>query len=275
MSYAYNSDFERALTAPRQGQGDPWSGLGVPSIYGRWSGGLVVDSSSLPEPQAGFHRTSTGILGFPSANSASTATYILYSGNLYSGNAGGGLAYRTIAHPLEWSKPVAAAYGIVPLIEVVGLDPRINQFMLSGSLSPSGSMSTGMITCFSIADDLDIPSVLNGPLAGYEEYAQPNWDGYDAEPIAPETLHAARFFLDMLPKTLGEPDIAPGADGTIGLEWSFTNRSLRKLFIDIGPGAVWGGYWRRATGETRTISADPITSDTKHALKELFDGLSA
>ncbi len=83
------------------------------------------------------------------------------------------------------------------------------------------------------------------PLAGYERYASANWDGHNADPVTRATLTAARRFLRQLPDTLGAPDIAPGADGTIGLEWSFKDRPLRKLFIDIGPDSVWSGYWRR------------------------------
>jgi hypothetical protein len=86
---------------------------------------------------------------------------------------------------------------------------------------------------------------------------------------------AARRFLRDLPKTLGEPDVAPGADGTIGLEWAFRNQPLRKLFIDIGPGNLWSGYWRRASGQSRTLPSVPITATTKVELQVLFDELSS
>ena len=112
-------------------------------------------------------------------------------------------------------------------------------------------------------------------LAGYESYAAPNWDGYGADPITPETLAAARNFINMLPRTFGEPDIAPGSDGTIGLEWAFNNRPLRKLFIDIGPGPVWSGFWRRATGEKKTLPTTPITAATELLLAALFKDLNA
>jgi hypothetical protein len=152
-----------------------------------------------------------------------------------------------------------------------------NAFLVSGSSIPSITSLTAIdaITCVSSGYDLDIPVSVEGRLVGYEAYARPDWDGYEAEPIMPETTRAAERFLSMLPNSLGEPDVTPGADGTIGLEWSFTDRSLRKLFIDIGPGAVWGGYWRRVTGEKQIIPAAPIDAHTKRALKELFEKLSA
>ena len=123
------------------------------------------------------------------------------------------------------------------------------------------------MTNLAIADNAD-------PLAGYERYASPNWDGFDAEPVTRATLASARRFLRLLPDTFGAPDIAPGADGTIGLEWSFTDRPLRKLFIDIGPGNFWSGYWRLASGERETIPQRQIDEDTGPALIALFEKLS-
>jgi hypothetical protein len=123
------------------------------------------------------------------------------------------------------------------------------------------------VTNLAIADSAD-------PLAGYERYASPNWDGFDAEPVTRATLASARRFLRLLPDTFGAPDIAPGADGTIGLEWSFTDRPLRKLFIDIGPGNVWSGYWRLASGGRETLPQRLIDEDTSPALTNLFEKLS-
>jgi hypothetical protein len=113
------------------------------------------------------------------------------------------------------------------------------------------------------------------PLAGYSRYSTPNWDGYGAEAITPETIAAAQRLIRDLPKTFGEPDIAPGADGTIGLEWSFKNRPLKKLFIDIGPGNQWSGYWRRASGERQTLPTLAITASTKAAVEVLFKQLNS
>lgn len=107
-------------------------------------------------------------------------------------------------------------------------------------------------------------------LAGYERYSVANWDGYDAEPIALETIAATRTFLSLLPQTFGDPDIAPGSDGTIGLEWRLTDRPLRKLFIDIGPGKVWKGFWRKASSEHKVLPEKLITNDTVHELASLF-----
>jgi len=112
-------------------------------------------------------------------------------------------------------------------------------------------------------------------LEDYERYNQPDWDGYDAEPIAPETLAAARAFLRFLPKEMGEPECSPGSDGSIGFEWVNSDRRLRKLFIDIGPSRTWRAYWRLASGETGTISRKPISLTIRKELTDLFARLGA
>jgi hypothetical protein len=114
----------------------------------------------------------------------------------------------------------------------------------------------------------------SGLLDGYEEYSKANWNGYGADPISSETIEATRQLLAVLPNTLGIPHISPGSDGTIGLEWVFADRHLRKLFIDVGPGKIWSGYWRRVSGETRTMPPRPIDVRTKTELGKLFSELS-
>jgi hypothetical protein len=105
-------------------------------------------------------------------------------------------------------------------------------------------------------------------------FGHPNWDGYGAQAIEAATVEAARSFVAMLPPTLGTPDVAPGADGTIGLEWVSLDRPVRKLFIDIGPGNIWSGYWRRASGERRSLPRRPIDEGTRSYLVNLFDSLT-
>jgi len=50
----------------------------------------------------------------------------------------------------------------------------------------------------------------------YSGYDQPNWGGYDEEPIKPETVSLAETLFYML---RDEPDDAPGGDGSICFEW--------------------------------------------------------
>jgi hypothetical protein len=109
----------------------------------------------------------------------------------------------------------------------------------------------------------------------FSRYNKANWDGYGAAPITPETIRAARRFLRMLPSVFGEPEMAPGSDGIIAMEWLFEDEHpLRKLFIDVGPGNVWSVYFRRADGKKGTMPEEPITADTKIKLEALFAQLS-
>lgn len=103
-------------------------------------------------------------------------------------------------------------------------------------------------------------------LAGYERYAEANWDCCGAEPITPETVEAAGQFLGMLPDALGKPHISPGSDGTIGLEWVLADGPLRKLYIDVGPGRVWGVIGAEHPGSGAPTCRSPSTGGPKRSL---------
>jgi hypothetical protein len=111
-------------------------------------------------------------------------------------------------------------------------------------------------------------------LEGYEQYSEANWDGYDAEPITVETLNYARRLLKIMPNTFGSPDVAPSADGSIGLEWVLESGQLHKLFLDIGPGEEWRAYWNRRNGEFGRLPCTSFSRDTKRILEKLFDYLN-
>jgi hypothetical protein len=82
----------------------------------------------------------------------------------------------------------------------------------------------------------------------YETYKE-NWDGFDAEPITRETVDAARQFWRLLPREVPVPDVAPGADGTIGFEWRKGAPDDRKIIVvEIGPGALVTARMSHANG---------------------------
>jgi hypothetical protein len=111
-------------------------------------------------------------------------------------------------------------------------------------------------------------------LASYESLNEPNWDGYDAQPITRETLNYARRLIHIMPETFGTPDMAPSGDGSITLEWVPETGPIHKLFLDIGPGEQWRAYWKRRNGEFGRQPGTTITPDTKRVLQKLFDDLS-
>lgn len=74
-------------------------------------------------------------------------------------------------------------------------------------------------------------------LDGFENFAAYGWDGEDAEPIRGEDLQYARRLLKSIGAYSGIPDAAPGADGSICMEWiSSGSEGKRKIVIDVGPG---------------------------------------
>lgn len=70
--------------------------------------------------------------------------------------------------------------------------------------------------------------VRDSVLADYGEYAEPNWDGYGADPITPDTLVIGRALAALFEKP---PHAAPGGDGTVGFEWVDLERG-HKVFFD-------------------------------------------
>ena len=126
----------------------------------------------------------------------------------------------------------------------------------------------------SVLDTLLFESPRVDLLKGYEQYSQAGWDGYNAEPITAETLRYARRLLKVIPETFGAPDVAPSADGSIGLEWVLESGPLHKLFLDIGPGEEWRAYWNRRSGEFGRLSGTWSSLITRRVLQKLFHDLS-
>ena len=53
-----------------------------------------------------------------------------------------------------------------------------------------------------------------------EECSSENWDGYGAQPVDPDSFIEAERFIQALPTTVREPEIAVDPDGEISLEWN-------------------------------------------------------
>jgi hypothetical protein len=134
--------------------------------------------------------------------------------------------------------------------------------------------TTGSSAISSIVSALLQKRKADDPLQGYEQYSHADWDAHDAQPITAETLSYARRLLSLIPETLGSPDIAPSADGSIGLEWLPEGSLVRKLFLDIGPGQQWRAYWTTRNGEFGRRSGASFNPNTKAILQKLFDDLS-
>jgi hypothetical protein len=55
---------------------------------------------------------------------------------------------------------------------------------------------------------------------------EPGWDTYDAQPIAPAAISAARRFLD----GLDHPSVVPTSDGGVQVEWHVNGVDVEVLF---------------------------------------------
>lgn len=52
-----------------------------------------------------------------------------------------------------------------------------------------------------------------------KEYANPDWDGYGANPVNERSIESAAQFVNALPETIEEPYVGCDADGFVYLEW--------------------------------------------------------
>ena len=60
------------------------------------------------------------------------------------------------------------------------------------------------------------------------------WDGYNAEPVRPETYFHVKAFLESIPNTIPIPTVGVEPDGQITLEWY--KSPSRLLSVSVGPG---------------------------------------
>lgn len=73
-------------------------------------------------------------------------------------------------------------------------------------------------------------------------HLMPDWDSYGGEPPTEDTINHAIFALDALKetaasmgKTLPEPDVCPGSDGTIQFEWKADGKGFQlEVIVSAG-----------------------------------------
>lgn len=105
----------------------------------------------------------------------------------------------------------------------------------------------------------------------YETYNCPDWDGYGAQPISQQTVRAARSFSYLLPISGQRPDVAPGADGTIGFEWRFGARENREfILIDVGPANRVVAKRVFADGTVKVFAPTTVTTGARALINELL-----
>jgi len=78
--------------------------------------------------------------------------------------------------------------------------------------------------------------------------SSPGWDGYDAEPIATDSVASAALILNALPDHIIPPSVTPEPDGEIALEWRTGRRTDFSVSISgttLSYAGIFGGSSKR------------------------------
>ena len=84
-----------------------------------------------------------------------------------------------------------------------------------------------------LEDSISFGQPLNELYQVYQECRNPDWDGYNAYPVLPDTVSLAGEFLSSLPLGTPSPSFGAEPDGHITMEWHHS--PFRTLSISISP----------------------------------------
>ena len=113
---------------------------------------------------------------------------------------------------------------------------------------------------------------LHAIAAQAESCARPGWDGYGAEPVAPEACRHTRRVLESLPASLPMPSVGAEPDGHLTLEWY--RSPSRVLSLSVGPGGEL--HYAALLGDTsRRTGTEVLGSGLPHDLLELIHDVHA
>ncbi len=99
-----------------------------------------------------------------------------------------------------------------------------------------------------------------------EECVRPNWDGYEAEPVIPESIEHARSLLRALPMGMAPPKLGVEPDGQVTLEWYASPR--RVLSVSMSPDGDL--HYAALIGPTRQFGTEPFFGEIPRAIVELI-----
>lgn len=118
---------------------------------------------------------------------------------------------------------------------------------------------------------LGAQSAVCGELADvYLECRHPNWDGFNALPVDPDSFELARAFLLSLPLGTSAPSAGAHPDGQISLEWY--NGPRRSLTISFDP--VGNLHYAAFAGPSRACGTAAFDGEAPHIILELIEQIS-
>lgn len=118
-----------------------------------------------------------------------------------------------------------------------------------------------------LSPDANSTTAAREPLPEFSSYSYANWDSEGARPIDINTRKWARAVLTLLGHLGRFVDLAPGADGSIGMEWY---NGERKVWIDVGPAPVVTIYYNFGHAERRQVSFDLASPELASYLRDVF-----
>jgi len=99
---------------------------------------------------------------------------------------------------------------------------------------------------------------------------RPDWDGYDALAVRPESYENARRFLESLGGLWPQPSVGVEPDGELAFEW-FRGPRLR-FSVSIGPDATlsYAGMFGTSTVHGTETFLDEVPAGILHHLHRLY-----
>jgi hypothetical protein len=100
-----------------------------------------------------------------------------------------------------------------------------------------------------------------------EECGEPDWDGYGALPVAPDTVVEAERFLRSIPAGAPPPTIGAEPDGHVTFEWHASPK--RTLSVSISPEGEL--HYAALIGSSRHFGTVPFLGDCPDTIVNLVE----
>ncbi len=106
----------------------------------------------------------------------------------------------------------------------------------------------------------------NSLLTVYEECRVPDWDGFQALPVQPNTLRNACVLLESLPLGIPSPGIGAEPDGHLTLEWHRSDDRTLSVSVD----AEGNLHYAALIGPNQRFGKEVFFGETPNVILELI-----